>query len=224
MYKEWAHRNSIPMRPLAHPFTFSFFNGMHDVITHLAYPKAVRIGPHNHPWTFFVVASSPMPVVLGLDAIHGWPLFYSPLDDRLFIVDDLGTRRDSKREVLAREDNTKTVPTSSSDIASTPPIAAAATSSPALSAPLQLSPSPFPFPQQRQSPCSSVPPLFWDPPNSKISYSATVNSGESGRETPVTFQQLPDAPPEEDLYDSVDMVVEDVVDFMRVSLSPWSVE
>ena len=28
----------------------------------------------------------------------------------------------------------------------------------------------------------------------------------------------------EDLYDSVDMVVEDVVDFMRVSLSPWSVE
>ena len=90
MCKEWAVRNGIPMRPLAHPFTFSFFNGTHDVISHLAYPKAVRIGPHIRPWTFFAVASSPMPVVLGLDAIRGWPLFYSPLDNHLFIVDELG--------------------------------------------------------------------------------------------------------------------------------------
>ena len=89
MSKDWAFENQMPLKPLKKPFQFSFFNGTHDSITHLAYSKAVRIGTHSRPWTFFVVSSTPMPVVLGLDAIRGWPLFYSPLDDRLFIIDDL---------------------------------------------------------------------------------------------------------------------------------------
>ena len=80
------------MKPLAHPFTYSFFNGTHDVIAHMAYPKAVRIGSYNRPWTFFVVAAAPCAVVIGLDAIRGWPLFYSPLDDRLFVADDFQGR------------------------------------------------------------------------------------------------------------------------------------
>ena len=89
MSKEWAIRNRVPMKPLSYPFTYSFFNGTHDVISHIAYPKSVRIGPYNRPWTFFVVARSPCAVVIGLDAIRGWPLFYSPLDDRLVVVEDV---------------------------------------------------------------------------------------------------------------------------------------
>ena len=78
MSKEWAQEHYLPLKPLIQPFKFSCFNGTQDTITHIAYPKMVAIGPHVRPWTFFVVSSTPMPVVLGLDAVRGWPLFYSP--------------------------------------------------------------------------------------------------------------------------------------------------
>ena len=65
----------------------------------MAYPKSVRIGPYDWPWTFFVVARAPCAIVIGLDAIWGWPLFYSPLDDRLFVVEDIGGRCDPKRAI-----------------------------------------------------------------------------------------------------------------------------
>ena len=53
MSKEWATRNRVPMKPLSHPFTYSFFNGTHDVISHMAYPKSVRIGPYDRPMDVF---------------------------------------------------------------------------------------------------------------------------------------------------------------------------
>ena len=45
-------------------------------------------------WVFLAAASTPMPVVLGLDAVRGWPLFYSPLDDRMFVVEDVPTKEE----------------------------------------------------------------------------------------------------------------------------------
>ena len=48
----------------------------------------VTIGPYTRPWSFHVIPATPLPVVLGLDAVRGWPLFYSPLDDCLFVVEE----------------------------------------------------------------------------------------------------------------------------------------
>ena len=92
--KDWARKHHMSLVPLASPIHFSFFNGTHDAITHLAHAKSVCIGPHNRPWVFLAAAATPMPVVLGLDAVRGWPLFYSPLDDRLFVVDDAPAREE----------------------------------------------------------------------------------------------------------------------------------
>ena len=75
MTQEWAIRNRMPMKPLPYPFTYSFFNGTRDTISHMAYPKSVCIGPYDRPWTFFVVARSPCAVVMGLDAILASILF-----------------------------------------------------------------------------------------------------------------------------------------------------
>ena len=86
MAREWVSEKRFHMEPLPRPGTFSFFNGTHDSITHLVRGAFVQIGTHRRPWTFLVVSATPMPVVLGLDAIRGWPLFYSPLDDRLFVL------------------------------------------------------------------------------------------------------------------------------------------
>ena len=92
--KDWAQQQHMSLVPLASPIHFSYFNGTHDAITHLAHAKSVRIGPHTRPWVFLAAASTPMPVVLGLDAVRGWPLFYSPLDDRLFVVEDVPTKEE----------------------------------------------------------------------------------------------------------------------------------
>ena len=69
--REWALEKRFHIELLLRPRTVSFFNGTHDSITHLVRGAFVQIGTHRHPWTFLVVSATPMPVVLGLDAIRG---------------------------------------------------------------------------------------------------------------------------------------------------------
>ena len=51
-------------------------------------PKFV-LEKHTRPWKFYVVDSAPVAAVLGMDAILSWPLFFSPLDCRIFILPEL---------------------------------------------------------------------------------------------------------------------------------------
>ena len=221
MSSDWAQQNRIPMKPLTSPYTFSFFNGSHDTITHLAHPRAVRIGPHSRPWTFFVVRSTPMPVVLGLDAIRGWPLFYSPLDDRLFIVDDTFLHRETPPLVtlsLPDQGKRETEERSPCSQNSTPPLPALP---PSVSPPLTAATT------TPATTTSTLPPrslLYWEPlnvlpnPNASDDLVQLVPSSEPSN--PVLSLSLGGEP----VTGDAELVAENVIDFAHVACSPWRVE
>ena len=223
MSKEWAIRNRIPMKPLSHLFTYSFFNGTQDVISHMAYPRSVRIGPYVRPWTFFAVARSPCAVVLGLDAIRGWPLFYSPLDDRLFVVENIEGRGDAKRAITndlfdpgdpsPKPAALVSPPASLHQIACHPVTTTQGTSS-------SSSPTSLPGPDR----VPRAPPLFWEPPEPE-GLPPRDEAFSKSLDSPRGFTVACDhESPNRDKSEDIDVVAEDAVDFLRVSLSPWSVE
>ena len=53
------------------------------MVTRLKFKDHVRI------WKFYVIDSAPFPAILGADAILSWPIFFSPLDYRIFIIPEL---------------------------------------------------------------------------------------------------------------------------------------
>ena len=44
---------------------------------------------HVRTWKFYVIDEAPFPAILGADAILAWPIFFSPLDHRIFILPEL---------------------------------------------------------------------------------------------------------------------------------------
>ena len=220
--KEWAIRNRVPMKPLSHPFTYSFFNGTHDVISHMAYPRSVQIGPYDRPWTFFVVTRSPCAVVIGLDAIRGWPLFYSPLDDRLFVVEDIGGRGDSKRAASnsLSDKGTSVIETPSPCVDETLLHNVVCPPDPLRHDPMVAQSAPTPPHRTRGWKEAS---LFWEPPEPE-ERSPREEAYAKSLDPHRGFLVSPSYPPDRDKHEDIDVVAEDVVDFLRVSLSPWSVE
>ena len=211
------------MRLLSYPFTYSFFNGTHNVISHMAYPRSVRIGLFDRSWTFFVVARTPCTIVLGLDTIQGWPLFYSPLDDRLFVVKNIQGQGDAKRAItnglLDSGNLVSEAPEPYTSMASLhhitcPPEAV-------LTEPTASTPHPHLLHPTHPHPAL---PLFWEPPTPEElspkdkAFSKLLNP-HRGFVVACDYDS-----PDSDKAEDINIVAEDVVDFMRVSLSPWSVE
>ena len=212
MAREWAIEKQLPMEPLARPGTFTFFNGTHDSITHLVRCSSVQIGSHRRPWTFLVVSATPMPVVLGLDAIRGWPLFYSPLDDRLFILEWTSHRHEARQPVTSlhagkiatkRDVNNSALP-----------------SHPALECSSL-------FPQHPSDlPCSPLP-----SPTSPLGHEDSLPPpvAKGTKDRPPSRSLIQDdhplhSPHTDSCTGNVAVVAENVIDFLNVARSPWKVE
>ena len=193
----------VPLDSLPRPQQFTFFNGSRDVVTHLARPRAVQIGCHQCSWTFLVVTATPMPIVLGLDAIRGWPLFYSPLDDRLFILPDSFPTNEASppktclhTHTLLQEGREKLFGTRSR------------ASAPAL--------TPSQEPPSRPSPLSALETPATNPDD----------QGPWDDSSPLTPPH-PLRPPtlcQEPTPGDTEVTAENVIDFLNLAMSPWRVE
>ena len=144
-----------------------------------------------------------MPVVLGLDAIRGWPLFYSPLDDRLFVLPEQTSVAKARLPATllhastAEEEGEMTQPSSAP--------------SPALSPPPSV---PENQPNTPLDPLSILPRPFRA---AKDLLSAPPNLGTKEWAHPLS-------PDPEPTPGGVEVAAEDVIDFLGVATSLWRVE
>ena len=212
MAREWAIEKQLPMEPLARPGTFTFFNGTHDSITYLVRCSSVQIGSHRRPWTFLVVSATPMPVVLGLDAIRGWPLFYSPLDDHLFILEWTSHRHEAWQPATSLH---------AGKIATNRGVNnSALPSHPALECSSL-------FPQHLSDPpCSPLPPTT-SSLGHEDSFPPPVAKGTKDRPPSRSLIQVDPplhSPPTDSCTGNVAVVAENVIDFLNVARSPSKVE
>ena len=87
--RTWATSKGLDLTPIRPPRPVGLFSGQKNYIRHVATTIRVRFGDHIRAWKFYIIDSAPFPAILGADAILAWPIFFSPLDYRIFIIPDL---------------------------------------------------------------------------------------------------------------------------------------
>ena len=90
IWEEWARTQKLTYTPLDPPRAVGVFNGEKEYVRYVAHVKKFGIAGHVRPWNFYVIARSPTPIVVGLDAVRAMPLFYNPLNDCLYVAPELG--------------------------------------------------------------------------------------------------------------------------------------
>ena len=87
--KEWAADKDLDLTPVRPPRPVGMFSGDKNYIRHVAIDIPVFFGEHKRSWSFYVIDSAPYSAVIGADAMMSWPIFFSPMDFRIFIVPKL---------------------------------------------------------------------------------------------------------------------------------------
>ena len=87
--KEWTADKNLDLTPVRPPRPVGVFGGQKNYIRHAALDLRVAFREHVRPWRFYVIDSAPYSAVIGADAMMSWPLFFSPLDYRIFILPEL---------------------------------------------------------------------------------------------------------------------------------------
>ena len=87
--RTWASGKGLDLTPVRPPRPVGLFSGQKNYIRHVAMVTSLGFREHKRTWRFYVIDSAPFPAILGADAILSWPIFYSPLDHRIFILPEL---------------------------------------------------------------------------------------------------------------------------------------
>ena len=87
--RTWASDKGLDLTPVRPPRPVGLFSGQKNYIRHVAMVTTLQFRDHVRKWKFYVIDSAPFPAVLGADAIMSWPIFFSPLDHRIFILPEL---------------------------------------------------------------------------------------------------------------------------------------
>ena len=87
--RAWASNKGLDLTPIRPPRPVGLFSGQKNYIRHMAMATTLKFRDHARTWRFYVIDSAPFPAILGADAILSWPIFFSPLDHRIFIIPDL---------------------------------------------------------------------------------------------------------------------------------------
>ena len=87
--RTWASDKGLDLTPIRPPRPVGLFSGQKNFIRHVALVTTLKFRDHVRTWRFYVIDSAPFPAILGADAILSWPIFFSPLDHRIFIIPDL---------------------------------------------------------------------------------------------------------------------------------------
>ena len=87
--REWASDKGLDLTPIRPPRPVGLFSGHKNYIRHVAMVATLKFKDHARTWRFYIIDSAPFPAILGADAILSWPIFFSPLDHRIFIIPDL---------------------------------------------------------------------------------------------------------------------------------------
>ena len=87
--RTWASDKGLDLTPLRPPRPVGLFSGQKNYIRHVAMVTRLQFRDHIRTWKFYVIDSAPFPAILGADAIMAWPIFFSPLDHRIFILPEL---------------------------------------------------------------------------------------------------------------------------------------
>ena len=87
--RTWASDKGLDLTPIRPPRPVGLFSGQKNFIRHIAIVDKIEFGDYVRTWKFYVIDSAPFPAILGADAIMSWPIFYSPLDHRIFILPEL---------------------------------------------------------------------------------------------------------------------------------------
>ena len=84
--REWVDRNDYQTRKLSKPLKLIEFTGSQNYVQHEVCIDVVSFAGMQRPWSFLVSPRSPYSVVIGLDLIRSWPLYYNPCNDRILSV------------------------------------------------------------------------------------------------------------------------------------------
>ena len=87
--RTWASDKGLDLTPIRPPRPVGLFSGQKNYIRHVAMVTRLKFKDHVRTWKFYVIDSAPFPAILGADAILSWPIFFSPLDYRIFIIPEL---------------------------------------------------------------------------------------------------------------------------------------
>ena len=87
--RNWAMGKGLDLVPIRPPRPVGLFSGHKNHIRYVAMSLKLRFKEHVRTWKFYVIDAAPFPAVLGADAILSWPIFFSPLDYRIFIIPEL---------------------------------------------------------------------------------------------------------------------------------------
>ena len=82
----WIDKHNCQTRKLNKPLRLIEFSGSTNVIQRELRVEVVSFAGTQRPWSFLVSPRSPYPVVIGLDLIRSWPLYYNPRNDRILVV------------------------------------------------------------------------------------------------------------------------------------------
>ena len=84
--RAWVRQNSCKTTDLLKPLRLIEFSGTSNVLRKQVHIRKVEFAGVRRPWSFLVSPNLPYPVVISLDLIRSWPLYYNPYDDRILVV------------------------------------------------------------------------------------------------------------------------------------------
>ena len=87
--RDWVADKGFDLTPIRPARPVGIFSGQKNYIRQVATKLRIRFGDHIRYWKFYIIDSAPYSAILGADAIMAWPIFFSPLDYRIFIIPEL---------------------------------------------------------------------------------------------------------------------------------------
>ena len=84
--RAWVDQHDCVVRKLGKPLRLVEFSGTTGVLREEAQFRAVTFAGTVRPWSFMISPHTPYPVVIGLDLIRQWPLYYNPCNDRIMVM------------------------------------------------------------------------------------------------------------------------------------------
>ena len=97
--KDWIRDKDYDLVRIRPPRPVGLFSGQKNYIRYMVNCVRVNFKGHVRIWKFYVIDTAPYPAILGADAIMAWPIFFSPLDYRIFIIPELYRSRRLTRDL-----------------------------------------------------------------------------------------------------------------------------
>ena len=84
--RSWVCQNGCKTTDLIKPLRLVEFSGTSNVLKKQLHIQNVNFAGVQRSWSFLVSPNSSYPVVIGLDLIRSWPLYYNPCNDKILVV------------------------------------------------------------------------------------------------------------------------------------------